>query len=333
MHRVVITDCLEAPAQIEEATLQGLATVDCLMAKSIDGLRGKLADADAIILYHEVTLPNDILNECEHCQVIVRGGVGYDNIDIQAAGERGIVVCNVPDYGVDEVADHAIGSMLALIRGFIIADRRLRKATTLLPWDRHDIGPVRRLSQTTMGIIGCGRIGAATALRAKALKLRVLVHDPYLRPGIEKVLGVENVSLNDLLTNSDIVSLHTPLTDETRHLINAERLAQMKPDAYLINTSRGAVVDTAALATTLKSGHLAGAAIDVLEEEPPLASDPLVALWQSDPNPLINLMITPHTAYFSEAGLIEIREKSSAEIARVLRGESPHNVVNQEWLP
>ena len=247
MHRVVITDCLEPPALIEEATLDGLATIDCLQAKSIDGLRGNLADADAIILYHEVTLPNDILEECKQCQVIVRGGVGYDNVDIQAAGERGIMVCNVPDYGVDEVADHAIGSMLALVRGFVIADRRLRKSTTLLPWDRNDIGPVRRLSQTTLGLIGCGRIGSATALRAKALKLRVLVYDPYLRPGTEKVLGVERVELDDLLKQSDVVSLHTPLTEETHHLINADRLAQMKSDAYLINTSRGAVIDTAAL--------------------------------------------------------------------------------------
>ncbi len=332
MHRVVITDCLEPPALIEEATLDGLATIDCLQAKSIDGLRGNLADADAIILYHEVTLPNDILEECKQCQVIVRGGVGYDNVDIQAAGERGIMVCNVPDYGVDEVADHAIGSMLALVRGFVIADRRLRKSTTLLPWDRNDIGPVRRLSQTTLGLIGCGRIGSATALRAKALKLRVLVYDPYLRPGTEKVLGVERVELDDLLKQSDVVSLHTPLTEETHHLINADRLAQMKSDAYLINTSRGAVIDTAALARSLQAGHLSGAAIDVLEEEPPNPSDPLVALWQSDPDPLINLMITPHTAYFSNAGLAEIREKSSAEIARVLRGEQPYNVVNQEWL-
>ena len=177
MHRVVITDCLEPPALIEEAALAGLATVDCLMAKSVEGLRGRLADAEGIILYHEVTLPNDILAECKQCKVIVRGGVGYDNVELKAAGERGILVCNVPDYGVDEVADHAIGSMLGLMRGFVM----------------------------------------------------------------------ECVNLETLLAESHAVSLHTPLTEGTQQLMNAKRLRQMRSDAYLINTSRGAVVDTVAL--------------------------------------------------------------------------------------
>lgn len=332
MLRVVITDCLAPPVPLEEQALDGVATVECLMAKSSEALLGKLTDADGIILYHEVVLTREVLSELECCQVIVRGGVGYDNVDVRAAGERGIMVCNVPDYGVDEVADHAIGMLLASMRGFIVADRRLRKAETLLPWDRHDVGTVRRLSDSTVGIIGCGRIGSATALRARALKMRVLIHDPYLRPGMEKVLGVERVSLETLLEESDAVSLHTPLTEETRRLINERTLSKMKPEACLVNTARGAVVDTAALARALESGRIAGAAIDVLPQEPPVGDDPLVRLWQSDRTPPVNLMITPHTAYYSEAGLLEIREKSSAEVARVLRGEPPLNLVNGEWL-
>jgi C-terminal binding protein len=332
MHRVVITDCLEPPVKIEETALAGLARLDCLMAKSTDELVGKLGNADGIILYHEVTLTNDILSELKQCKVIVRGGVGYDNVDIQAAGALGIPVCNVPDYGVDEVADHAIGMMLACMRGFVIAERRLRNATVLKPWDRHDVGPVQRLADSNLGIIGCGRIGSATALRAKALKMRVFVYDPYLRPGVDKVIGVERVSLETLLAESDAISLHMPLTEETRELVNAAALAQMKPTACLINTARGAVVDTTALAEALKLRRIAGAGIDVLPSEPPHTDDPLIQLWQANEDPPINLMITPHTAYYSEAGLLEIREKSSAEVARVLRGEKPWNLVNREWL-
>ena len=332
MHRVVITDCLKPPAKIEETALAGIARLDCLMAKSTEELLGNLEDADGIILYHEVTLTNDILRELYQCKVIVRGGVGYDNVDVRAAGALGIPVCNVPDYGVDEVADHAIGMMLACMRGFVIAERRLRTASVLKPWDRHDVGPVRRLADSTLGIIGCGRIGSATALRAKALKMRVLINDPYLRPGMEKVLGVERVSLETLLAESDAVSLHTPLTEETRELINATTLAQMKTSACLINTARGAVVDTIALAEALRARRIAGAGIDVLPVEPPMIDDPLIQLWQTNEEPPINLMITPHTAYYSEAGLLEIREKSSAEVARVLRGEMPWNLVNGEWL-
>ncbi len=333
MHRVVITDCLAPPVQIEDKALAGIARVDCLMAKSTEALRGQLDDADGIILYHEVTLTNEVLSELKQCQVIVRGGVGYDNVDVRAAGERGIKVCNVPDYGVDEVADHAIGMLLACMRGFVIADRRLRAAETLKPWDRHDVGPVVRLANSTLGIIGCGRIGSATALRAKALKMRVLIHDPYIRPGYEKVLGVERVDcLETLLAESDAVSLHTPLTEETRHLMDAERLRQMKSTACLINTARGAVVDTEALAEALRAGIIAGAGIDVLPQEPPASEDALIRLWQANEMPPVNLLITPHTAYYSDAGLLEIREKSSAEVARVLRGEAPLNLVNAEWL-
>ena len=332
MYRVVITDCIEPPAVVEGNALSDIATVECLEAKSTEALRGKLVDANAIILYHEVDLTSELIRELKQCQVIVRGGVGYDNVDLKLAGKLGLPVCNVPDYGIDEVADHAIGMMLNCLRGFTLAERRFRKATTLLPWDRHDVGKVLRTGDCTLGIIGCGRIGAAAALRAKALKMRVIVYDPYLRPGIEKVYGVERVGFEYLLKESDVVSMHTPLTEETHHMIGAEALAQMKPTAYLINTARGVVVDTSALAEALRERRIAGAGIDVLPNEPPSLDDPLIQLWQADLDPPINLTITPHTAYYSEAALMEIREKSSAEVARVLRGEKPWNVVNGEWL-
>jgi lactate dehydrogenase-like 2-hydroxyacid dehydrogenase len=285
-------------------------------------------DADALLVYHEVSITGELIAAMDHCRVIVRCGAGYDNIDLAAAANKGIVVSNTPDYGVDEVADHAIALMLACNRRLLVAERRLRFADPLAPWDRGAVEPVHRLAGSTFGVIGCGRIGAATALRAKALKMRVLVHDPYFPSGMDKVLGISRVDLQTLLVQSDVVSLHTPLTGETRHLINAQTLSAMKATAYLINTARGAVVDIHALASALRERRLAGAGIDVLPEEPPTPDNPLIQLWrETGPDP-VNLVITPHTAYYSGASLIEIRTKASAEAARVLRGERPQNQVN-----
>lgn len=332
LRRVVITDCLSPPADIEENILEGLATVACLEAKRDADLDGRLLEADAVIVYHEVALSESVLDEMTRCRLIVRGGAGYDNVDIRAAGARGMAVSNVPDYGVDEVADHAIALMLGGLRGLIKAERSLRSASPVAAWDRHAVAPVPRLAELTLGIIGCGRIGAATALRARALKMRVLACDPYLCPGMEKVFSVERVSFEEILTRSDVISVHTPLTDETHHLIDAAALGRMKTGAFLVNTARGAVVDTAALAAALEGRQLAGAGIDVLPDEPPSADDPLVKLWRAERDPPINLIVTPHTAYYSEAGLAEIRRKSSEEIARFFRGERLWNCVNERWL-
>jgi D-3-phosphoglycerate dehydrogenase/C-terminal binding protein len=325
MFQVMITDSLEAPADLEEQILRGLATVHCLHCESAEQLDRAVAQADALFVYHESTISARTIAGLERCRVIVRGGVGYDNIDTLAAAARGIPVCNIPDYGVDEVADHAIGMMIALNRGFIRSERRLR--FTLRPWDRTAILPTFRLSEATIGIIGCGRIGGATALRARALKMNVLIYDPYLRPGLEKLFGATRVDLPTLLAQSDVVSVHTPLTEETRGLIDRAALRQMRPTALLINTARGAVVDTDAVAEALSEGRLGGAGIDVLSIEPPDTRLRLIALWQ-DPTADVNLIVTPHTAYYSASATREIRTKGAEEIARVLRGERPRNCVN-----
>jgi len=330
MHKVVITDYLAPPADLEEKELEGLATVHCLQARSNAELRGKLRDAAAIIVFHEITLPADLIAEADCCRLIIRCGVGFDAVDIQAAGARGIPVCNVPDYGVDEVADHAIGLMLACNRGLLRVERAVRP--TLEPWDKRAVGSVPRLAGQTLGIVGLGRIGTATALRAQAFKMRVLACDPYLRSGMEKALGVQRVDLPTLLAESDVVSLHVPLTDETRGLIGAAALTRMKPTALLINTARGAVVDVDALAEALRAGRLAGAGIDVLPGEPPAADLPLIKLWQGHNGKLVNLIITPHTAFYSDQGMEEMRLKAAQEIRRALQGESLRNCVNSEYL-
>lgn len=326
MHRVCITDCLPGPATLEERELAGLAQVQCLLASHHQDLNGQIENADALIVYHEISLPAETIHRLQRCKVIVRGGVGFDNVDLAAAAQRGIPVCNVPDYGVDEVADHALALALALNRGLPRVERQLRPSLT--PWDKRAVEPVARLAGRTFGILGLGRIGAATAARAKAFRMRVIACDPYLRPGLEKALDVPLVDFDTLLRESDILSLHTPLTHQTRHLLDANALSRMKPSAMLVNTSRGAVVDVDALADALESGRLFGAGIDVLPIEPATADCRLVRLWQETRPTPINLILTPHTAYYSESGLEEIRVKSAQEVGRALRGLPLRNVVS-----
>jgi D-3-phosphoglycerate dehydrogenase/C-terminal binding protein len=331
MFKVVITDYVSPPVEPEETIFAGLAKVECLNARSVAELDGRVEDADAIIIFHEVSLPAGVIDRLEKCRVIVRGGVGYDAVDFRRAAERGIPVCNVPDYGVDEVADQAIGMMIACSRGFLRVERELKQ--TLEPWNCRIVEPVPRLAGATLGIVGLGRIGQATAQRAKAMRMRVIAHDPYLRPGIEKVLGVEMVDFRELLETSDAVSLHVPLTDETRHMINTDALGRMKPGAILVNTARGAVVDTAALAVALRQGKIAGAGVDVLPTEPARADEPLIQVWREANETKINLILTPHTAFYSVEGLLEMRTKAAQEIVRALRGGKLVNCVNAQWLP
>jgi D-3-phosphoglycerate dehydrogenase/C-terminal binding protein len=329
VNKVYLTDYISPPATIEEAELKGLAAVGCLLAKSPDDLIGKITDADGLIVFHETAIPKRVIETLKHCKVLVRCGVGFDNVDLSAAGAHGVMVCNVPDYGVDEVADHAIGLLLACNRGFVLADRRLRE--TLTPWNYHAVAPQIRLAGATMGIIGLGRLGTATALRAKALRMRVLAYDPYVPDGRDKAVGVEMADFDTLLRESDVISLHVPLTDETRNMIDVAALAKMKRTAILINTARGAVVDTDALAVALESGRIAGAGLDVLPIEPPRADMAIIRLWQQSP-PKVNLVITPHCAFYSESGLVEMRSKAAREVARVLRGQQPRNCVNRDYL-
>jgi D-3-phosphoglycerate dehydrogenase/C-terminal binding protein len=321
---------MSPPIDIEEAEIGSLARVECLRARSPEALIGRVNDADALLVFHEVSIPSGVIDMLDRCRVIVRCGVGYDNVDLEAAGRRGIPVCNVPDYGVDEVADHAIALMLACHRGLLLAERRLREP--LVPWNYLAVRPAFRLSEATMGIVGLGRTGTATAMRAKALKMRVLACDPYIPAGIDKAVGVQMADLDTLLRESDVVSLHVPLTSETRHLIDAAALSKMKPHAILVNTARGAVVDTDALAEALRAEQIAAAGIDVLPVEPPTPELPLIALWREPRERPVNLVLTPHSAFYSEGALAEMRAKGAREVARVLRGEPPRNCVNTHCL-
>jgi D-3-phosphoglycerate dehydrogenase len=240
-------------------------------------------------------------------RVIGTYGASLDNIELPAAARRGLRVVNVPDYGVDEVADHTVGLILALTRGIVALDRAVHTGT----WDFRSGGELRRGSGQQIGVIGLGLIGSAVARRALALRFRVVAADPR-RPAVE---GVRLVELEELLATSDIVSVNTRLDSSTSHLLDAAALARMKPGAYLVNTSRGGVVDQAALVEALRSGHLGGAALDVLEREPISQDDPLLSLP--------NVVLTPHAAFYSRESLAEMKRRAAEAITAALTDYGP----------
>lgn len=326
--KVIITDLIVEPLEFERDVLKEVADVYALDAMQESDLVGKIEDADAIMVYHYFRFTRASIDRLENCKLIVRPGVGYDGIDIAAAAERGIPVCNVPDYGTEEVADSALGMALCLARGTHFLNSRLKRG--IGAWNVDQGAPIPRLRGRTFGIIGCGRIGTAAALRAKAFGFDVLFYDPHLRDGVDKALGIRRVdSLGELLRESAIVSLHCPLTPQTRGLIGEAEIAQMPKGSVLINTARGGVVDTMAVIRALEIGHLYGAGIDVLEVEPPPSDSPILQAWRDPTHPAHDrLLLNPHTAFYCEEGCEEFRRKGAMEILRAYRGEALRNRVN-----
>jgi D-3-phosphoglycerate dehydrogenase/C-terminal binding protein len=305
-----------------------VARVEVLCADREDQLVGHIDDADALMIYHTLKFTARSIERLSRCKLIVRCGVGYDNVDWKFARQRGIPVANVPDYGTEEVADSAIGLMLSLTRGISLLNSRLRQGG--IDWSYNHAAPLRRLRGRVLGIVGLGRIGSAAALRGKALGMDVVYYDPYAPDGRDKSLGVRRVeSLDELLAQAFVVSLHCPLTDETRHLIRAETLEKMSTGSYLVNTSRGAVVDTAAIPAAIARGKLAGAALDVLPFEPPAEDDPLLLAWRDPQHPAHHrVILNAHTAFYSEEGLLDMRIKGAEACHRALLGLPLRNVVN-----
>ena len=314
-YTVVVADFLEEAA-IETPILQDLARIVLARATNESELAPYLADADALILFHEIPfLGEPTFAKAPKCRGVVRAGVGFNNIDLAAADRHGVVVCNVPDYGTEEVADHAIMFLLALARYLMPSEAAIRAGR----WDYQTAIATPRLRGKTFGVVGCGRIGTATALRAKAFGLDVVFYDPFKPQGTDKALGLRRVDkLDDLLAQSHFVSLHCYLAESTRHLIDARALSRMRPGAFLINTARGPIVDQEALLAALDSGHLAGAGLDVVEREP-LDDDRV----RQHPR----VILTPHSAFYSVEGYTELRTKTAEEVRRLLLGEDPKNPV------
>ncbi len=326
--QVIITDFITEPLDIERAVFGGAAEVRALEAKSEAELAGQVEQADILMVYHLIKLGAETIGRLENCKLIARPGVGFDNVDIQAARARRIPVVNVPDYGTEEVADTAIGMLLTLSRGIHLLNRRLQAGAG--DWTYRHAVPLGRLRGRVFGVVGLGRIGTAAALRAKALGMEVLFHDPYVPDGRDKAIGVTRVdTLEELLTRSYALSLHCPLTEETRGLIGETELAAMPEGGFLVNTARGDLVAMDAVLSALESGRLAGAGIDVLETEPPDPESRLIRSWRDPAHPAHErLILNPHAAFYCEEGIAEFRRKGSQNALRALRGEPLRNVVN-----
>ena len=282
------------------------------MAKSAsaDDILAVARDADAVLVTY-AKLPGELLKELKRCKVIGRFGLGVDNIDIPAAAQLGITVTYVPDYCLREVSDHAMALLLALARKVPFSNRLVQSGR----WEVPPVVPLRRLEGQVLGLVGFGNIPRVLAPKAAAFGLKVITYDPYVSADVVEALGVENASFEELLDRSDFVSVHAPLLPATRGLINAAAFARMKKGAFLVNTARGPLVDEAALVDALDSGHLAGAALDVLAVEPLAKDSPLVGRD--------NVILTPHTAFYSIEALEELQTKCASDVARVLLGEAP----------
>ncbi len=317
--QVVVTDTLpEIGAECK--ILDDVADVKLLQTNDDTDVARNGADADVLLVYHTIKISEKTIATLHKCRGIIRCGVGYDNVDIHAAGSHGIVVCNVPDYGTEEVADHALLMLLAIVRRFLSANQSVRDGN----WNYQIAIDTPRLRGRTLGVIGCGRIGTAMVLRAKALGLRVVIFDPYKPDGLEKALGVERVHrLDDLLKQSHFVSVHCPLTPETKHILNAKTLALLPKGAYVVNTARGPCVDADGLLQAVESGQVAYAALDVVETEP-LSDERL----RKHPR----IVLTPHTAFYSIEGYQEMRSKGAEEARRIVTGEAVRNPVNLHAL-
>jgi len=291
------------------------------------------ARADGIVTYRGTRQVMAALPKLQKARIVVRGGVGFDGLDLKALGERGIAVCTVPDYGTTEVADHAIAMMLALRRGLDRYEERMRADPAGL-W-RYVAAPcVDRLRGRTFGVFGLGRIGLAAARRAAAFDMNVVFYDPGQPDGYELATGYRRVaSAEALFEEADTVSIHSPLTDGTRGAINANLLGRMKDTAVVINTARGPIVDLDALYEALKAGRPAGAGLDVLPKEPADTSHPLIKAYMAREEWLEGrLMISPHAAFYSPPGLRDLRFKAVATAAGRLRGEPPRNCQNLAYL-
>jgi len=316
----VITDHDFPSLAPEEQVLRPLGIrLEVLPSANRTDVKSILGRADAVINQF-AELDAELIGAMSRALVIVRYGVGYDTVDVAAATRAGICVANVPDYGTQEVALHAVSLLLAVHRRLLQYDAAIRQGRWLK--GAQVVPPIPRLKGLMLGIVGLGRIGRAVAAYAGPLGLHVLTYDPYISRSAAIDAGAVLVDYQTLLRQADFVTFHVPLTDETRHMLGDGEIELMKPGAVLINTSRGAVVDTGALARALHAGRLAGAGMDVFEQEPLRANHPLRSA--------ANTILTPHVGWYSEESTLALKRRVAEEVARVAQGEWPRSLVNPE---
>lgn len=318
---VVHIDAKESSLELERVALSG---IDCEIVSIAISSEGEIIEAvknATVILNDHSPVTQAMIDQLTNCKLIIRYGHGYDTVDVDACTEAGIIVTNIAGSTSEEVSNHALALLMASAREL----KRMDLATTSGRWGEvYSRSILKHIYGETVGIVGFGWIGRAMARKCKALGMRVLVNDPYVGEHLAIEYGVEFVSKSDLLEHSDYVTLHVPHLGNTHHYIDADALDRMKTSSYLINTSRGPVVDEQALISAMKSNKIAGAGIDVFEQEPLSVDNPLLNME--------NVICTPHVAGSSKIGWEIIRRRAGEEAARVLRGERPHIVVNPEVL-
>jgi len=318
--KVVITDSRFSSFKTERKILTEIgAELVVGQAKTEEEIIELARDAHGI-LNTRAKITAKVINSLENCKVITRYGIGVDTVDMDAATRKGIMVCNVPDFCIDEVANHALTLSLCLLRKVVLSARLVRGGE----WSVTSLNPIRRISRLTLGIIGFGHIGKNLASKAKHLGFKVMVFDPYISDEDAKKEGVILDSLEVILKESDIISLHVPLTKNTKGIIGKEQFKLMKPTAYIVNVSRGSLVDEEALIEALQEGQIAGAGLDVLVKEPPDIDNPLLKME--------NVIVTPHSAYYSQEALEELQHKAAQNVVIALSGKIPKALLNNEVL-
>ena len=313
MNKAYITDYINDP-YIEKSVL----------GKNLSDKPNK--DIEVIVVWHQ-KIDGQYLDQFPKIKGVIRYGVGFDNIDLEEIINRGLVFCNTPDYGTDEVSDTALAMMLSLLRGIFAYDVFSREYSDT--WQENTITQLRRVSGLTLGVVGAGRIGTALMRKARALDMNIIFYDPYKDSGYEKAIGVGRCyDLSEFLAQCDVVSMHTPLTSETQEMVDKSFIDSMKQGSILINSSRGEVVkDLDILYRALKSGKLSAVALDVLPDEPPIDCE-LIRAWKGHDKELGHkIIINPHTSYYTQESYIEMRVKAAENAKRILDGIQPLNII------
>ena len=313
--KVVITDCDHGSIE-EEKREFGRIGAELMLAqiKEEEDLIRVCKDADGLLNQYAL-LTRKVLEKVPKCKVIGRYGVGIDSVDLKAATDLGIIVANVPDYCVDEVADQALSMILALIRKTVFFDHKVKSDQ----WDFRQGRPIHRIKGKTLGLIGSGRIGLEVAKRISAFGARVITFDPYIQKAPE---GIQLMDFDTVLKESDFITIHCPLNESTRHLLGEKEFQKMQKKPLIINTSRGPIIDEMALIQALTKRQVSGAGLDVLEKEPPDPQNPLLKME--------NVIIAPHISFYSEESISELKRRTAENVSSVLLGRWPRSVVNQE---
>ena len=318
--KVVLTDYEYKSVETERGIIEGAGhTLYTFQKKTEEELLSVVKDADAVITQY-ADINERVIAAMERCRVIVRYGIGFNNVDVYAAAKKGIYVCNVPDYGVEEVSDHAVMLMLALAKKLPVYSHAVKNGD----WGYTSVIPLRRFCTSTVGLIGFGRIPQLVAKKLSGWGVRLLAYDPWGSPDAAAALNTTLTDLETIWREADFISVHGPLTKDTQGMIDLAAMKKMKNTAFLINTARGGVIREDDLLTALQTGQIAGAGLDVFEKEPLDRDDPLLNLPQ--------VLVTPHSAWYSETAIAALQQKAAEEVVNVLGGNAPLHCVNLRQL-